>query len=125
MTPAKDSRSGPVHWQVVERTLDDLARVQAELSTVTGKPNRIVGYEPGRRVRVQTMTGTNWVYVDWIKDCWATLERERAINGSDVRRPGRRSAFMMALFRLVPGVREHPGRPFSLTLDADRPPGHS
>ena len=41
-----------------------------------------------------------------MRGCWETLERLGRIKRSDVLEPGRRSAFMMALFAQVEGIRQ-------------------
>lgn len=103
-------------WHLVERKLAELARTRAWFPTTTGKPNRIAAYEPGRRVLVETETGTNWVQVSWIMTHWETLAMKGEITRDDVLTPGRRSAFMLALFRQLPDVDEVPGRPARLRV---------
>lgn len=106
----------PRGWPEIESLLARLARSGASFPTITGKPNRIVAYEPGERVVVETETGVNSVQVRDIRACWDTFERKRRIRRDDVLDPGRRSAFMMAIFRQVPGVREEGDRPRYLVL---------
>jgi hypothetical protein len=54
--------------------------------------------------------------VDSIHECWETFERLGRIRRRDVLDPGRCSAFMIALFRQVPGVVEQPGADLYLVL---------
>jgi hypothetical protein len=116
LVPIPNSDPTPPGWGAVERTLQDLAATNEWFPTATGKPNRIVAFEPGQRVRVETETGTNWVPVAWIKIHWQTLAEKREITRDDLLNPGRRSAFMLALFRQVPGVTLVSGPPATLRL---------
>jgi hypothetical protein len=59
---------------------------------------------PGRRIRLETGLDSVWVDVDSIRGCWETFERLGTISRTDVLEPGRRSAFMMALFERVEGI---------------------
>ena len=47
---------------------------------------------------------STWIDIENIRGCWETLERLGRIKRSDVLEPGRRSAFMMALFEQVEGI---------------------
>lgn len=117
-TPPSPPFDEPPRWNLVDRKLAELARSQAWFPTTTGKPNRIVAYDAGRRVLVETETGTNWVQLSWIITHWQTLTALGEIAPADVLRPGRRSAFMFALFRQLPGVDELPGRPARIRISA-------
>ena len=44
--------------------------------------------------------------VESIRGCWETFERLGRIRRSDVLDPGRCSAFMMALFERIEGIRQ-------------------
>ena len=68
--------------------------------------NWISSYEPGRRLRLETELDSTWVDIESIHGCWETFERLGRIRRSDVLEPGRRSAFMMALFEQVEGIRQ-------------------
>jgi hypothetical protein len=103
-------------WNDVVQVIERFAASKDSFLTMTGKPNRIVDYQLDRRVLVETETGVNWVQIAWIKTHWETFQRKRRIQREDVLYPGRRSAFMMALFRQVPGVKEQRGRPTYLVL---------
>ncbi len=91
-------------WEQVEETLAGLARERATFATTTSATNRITGYDPGRRLLLETDSGPAWLDVGDIRECWQTFERLGRICRRDVLEPGRRAAFMMALFALVPGV---------------------
>jgi hypothetical protein len=114
---ADDSKS----WALVEAELTELARSKEWFPTVTGKPNRILSYEPGQRVLVETETGTNPIEVSWIKTHWQTLITQREVTRNDLLYPGRRSAFMLALFRRIPGIEEIGERPARLRIGGTRP----
>jgi hypothetical protein len=117
----KRSRNAvPPDWTVVEGKIEELARTQAWFPTVTGRPNRITNYEADRRVLVQTSDAQNWVQVSWIKHHWQTLISRGEVSRDDVLYPGRRSAFMLALFRQIPGVSEIPGPPVKLRLERQK-----
>ena len=91
-------------WAEVEDVLADLARAKTTFATDTSVSNRITSYDPGRRLMLETDSGSAWVDVDCIKECWKTFERLGRISRADVLEPGRRSAFMVALFQRVDGV---------------------
>jgi hypothetical protein len=89
----------------VEELLARLAATGRTFPSATTS-NRIAGYERGRRLMVETDHGSRWVDVADIRACWETFERMRRIRRADVLEPGRCSAFVMALFALVPGIVE-------------------
>jgi hypothetical protein len=90
----------------VEAVLAKLAASGEHFTTVISQSTWISRYEPGRRIRLESATDSAWVDVENIRGCWETLERLGRIRRSDVLDPGRCSAFMMALFQQVEGVRE-------------------
>jgi len=57
-------------------------------------------------VLLQSSSGSLWLAVDSIRECWGRFEELGRIRRSDVLDPGRCSGFMIALFRQVPGVTE-------------------
>ena len=89
-------------WDAVEALLADLA---ASKTRFAGE-NWISSYEPGRRLRLETETDSTWVDIESVQTCWETLERLGRIRRRDVLEPGRRSAFMMALFQQIEGIRQ-------------------
>jgi hypothetical protein len=91
-------------WKAVEHLLAALAVTRAVFSTANASSNWISAYEPGRRLMVESGTQSSWVQVDHIRACWETFERSGRVCRADVLEPGRRSAFMMALFEQLPGV---------------------
>jgi hypothetical protein len=93
-------------WPDVEKVLDGLARTSATILTTPTLAITIGGYERGRRVLLQSSGGRLWLDVDSIRECWGRFEEMGRIRRSDVLEPGRCSAFMIALFRQVPGVSE-------------------
>ena len=92
----------PPVWAAVETLLAELA---ASKTRFDGE-NWISSYEPGVRLRLETESDSTWIDIENIQACWDTLERLGRIRRSDVLEPGRRSAFMMALFQQVEGVKE-------------------
>ena len=86
--------------------LAELAETRENFTTDNSDSNWISVYEPGRRIRLETGNDSVWVDIESIRGCWETLERLGRIRRSDVLEPGRRSAFMMALFQLVEGIRQ-------------------
>jgi hypothetical protein len=84
--------------------LTELAMSGAIFATANSESNRISSYEPGRRLRLETGVDSVWVDVESIRGCWETLERLGRVCRRDVLEPGRRSAFMMALFQQVEGI---------------------
>jgi len=103
-------------WQAVEELLADLAARGTTFSTAFSPSSRIASYEPGRRLRIEGDSGSNWVQIDSIRCCWETFERLGRIRRRDVLDPGRCSALMMALFRQLPGVAEETGDETYLVL---------
>jgi hypothetical protein len=93
-------------WAAVELLLAELAESGENFATANCDSNWISRYEPGRRLRLETELDSVWVDVDSIRGCWTTLERLGRIRRSDVLEPGRRSAFMMALFQRIEGIRQ-------------------
>jgi hypothetical protein len=86
--------------------LDRLARAGSTITITPTSTTTIGGYEPGRRVLLQSSNGPRWLAVESIRDCWERFEQLGRICRSDVLEPGRCSGFMIALFRQVPGVTE-------------------
>ena len=93
-------------WTEVEKVLDRLARAGSTIPITPTSTTTIGGYECGRRVLLQSAGGSGWLAVDSIRECWERFEELGRIRRSDVLEPGRRSGFMIALFRQVPGVTE-------------------
>ncbi len=91
-------------WEDVESELRSLA-ANGDALAVGEARSRVTGYDVGWRIRVENERGTSWVEIDDIKACWTTFEQQGRIRRRDVLEPGRCSAFMMALFARVPGVR--------------------
>ena len=119
--PSAVSREGPARvrapdWPAVEELLATLAQTRVFFPTATSRSNWISSYAPGKRLRLETDAGSKWIQVDHLRGCWDTFERLRSIRRVDVLEPGRCSAFVMALFARVPGVREEPtdGQPLLL-----------
>ncbi len=65
---------------------------------------------------LESNVGSKWLAVESIRECWETFERLGRIRRQDVLEPGRCSAFMIALFRQVPGVAEQAGEDRCLVL---------
>jgi hypothetical protein len=107
-------------WAEVEALLVRLAGSGESFSTTTSKTNRISRYEAGRRVRVETDRDSLWVNVEDIRGCWGTFERLGRIKRADVLDPGRNSAFMMALFQQVEGIRQEQEDELYLVLRPSR-----
>lgn len=95
----------PPTWHAVETLLAHLAETRAKFGTDLAVTNWISAYEPGERFLRENENGSSWVRVDSVHGCWETFERLGRIGRKDVLEPGRCSAFMMALFSQVPGVR--------------------
>jgi hypothetical protein len=93
-------------WDDVVEVIERLAVTGAVLPTSLGLRNQIASYQRGRRLMLDSAAGSHWVAVDDIRECWKTFERLGRIGRQDVLEPGRRSAFMVALFAQVPGVVE-------------------
>jgi hypothetical protein len=93
-------------WADAEKVLDRLARAGSTIPITPTSTTTIGGYECGRRVLLQSAGGSGWLAVDSIRECWERFEELGRIRRSEVLEPGRRSGFMIALFRQVPGVTE-------------------
>jgi hypothetical protein len=96
--------------------LAKLAETRAFFPTATAGSTWISSYEPGRRLRLESDQRSSWIRVEHLEECWGTFERLGRIRRSDVLEPGRCSAFVMALFARVPGVRGEGGDDPSLLL---------
>lgn len=119
MSTAELSKSPPriPCWGDVEELLDRLAATHAAFPTVGARNARIGAYDRGRRLALDSDTGSQWVAWESIRGCWETFERLGSIRRQDVLDPGRCSAFMLALFAQVPGVvRRTNGERTSLVL---------
>ncbi len=107
--PASVGSSPPApapSWSDVEALLDRLASSGASVPTPLGPSGQIVSYQRGRRLMLDSETGSRWIAVEHIHECWQTFERLGTIRRRDVLEPGRCSAFIVALFAQVPGVVE-------------------
>ena len=93
-------------WPEVEALIVSLAASGERLATVISPASWISRYEAGRRFRLETGSESSWVDVEDVRGCWETLERLGRIRRSDVLDPGRCSAFIMALFQRVEGIRQ-------------------
>lgn len=108
-------------WPEVEKVISVLAREKTPFETGTSTSNRITSYERGQRLMLESDSGSAWVDVDCIRECWETFERLGRISRADVLEPGRRSAFMLALFERVSGVeREDAGETYLVLGSSDR-----
>ena len=58
------------------------------------------------KLAAESEADSSWVDVESIRGCWETFERLGRIRRSDVLDPGRCSAFMMALFQRIEGIRQ-------------------
>jgi hypothetical protein len=103
-------------WAAVEELLAGLAATGRTFPSRTSVSNRIASYDPGRRLMLETDTGSRWVDVANVRACWETFEQLRRIRRQDVLEPGRCSAFIMALFAQVPGVGQSIGAETYLVL---------
>jgi hypothetical protein len=101
--PAEPDAPRP-DWNAVVTLLSVLAETRAVFPTANASSNWISAYEPERRVMIESGAQSSWVQVDHIRTCWETFMRRGRICRDDVLEPGRRSAFMMALFEQLPGV---------------------
>ena len=91
-------------WKAVEQLISTLSGTHAVFPTANSSSNWISAYEPGRRLMVESGSQSSWVQVEHIRECWERFEERGRICRKDVLEPGRRSAFMMALFEQVAGV---------------------
>lgn len=103
-------------WAAVEALLAELAATKAQFDGV----NWISMYEPGRRLRLETETDSTWIDIETVQACWETFERLGRIRRRDVLEPGRRSAFMMALFQQIEGIRQERRDELYLVLSPSR-----
>ena len=103
-------------WDAVAELLAVLAETRGTFPSASSPTNWISAYEPGRRLRLEAGSHSTWVRIEHVRACWNTLESRGQICRRDVLEPGRQSAFMMALFAHVPGVREEPGKEPALAL---------
>ncbi|HKP18486.1 MAG TPA: hypothetical protein VJT84_08400 [Gaiellaceae bacterium] len=87
----------------MEHLLAALARGGTSFATVLSPWNRIGAYD-SRRLMLDSAHGTQTIEIASIRACWETFERLGSVSRSDVLEPGRCSAFIIALFRQVPGV---------------------
>jgi hypothetical protein len=92
-------------WSDVERVLAELASAGTSFPTVLSERNRIGSYD-SHRLMLDSEHGTQTIEIASIRACWETFERLGRVSRRDVLEPGRCSAFIFALFRLIPGVRE-------------------
>ncbi len=127
---AGESKAGPRHsrgtktgpdaarptWDDVEQLIVALAETHETFSSATASAYWISAYEPGRRLMLEAGSRSSWIRIEHIRACWETLERRGHICRRDVLEPGRHSAFMMALFAQLPGVRKEPGKEPALVL---------
>jgi hypothetical protein len=120
VTPKGDADGPPPGWETVEDLLSLLARTRAVFPTANATSNWISAYQPGRRLLVESGTQSHWVQVEHIRTCWEKFEELGRITRRDVLEPGRRSAFMMALFAQLTGVRREDGREPHLVLPSAR-----
>jgi hypothetical protein len=107
-------------WEAVETLIADLADSGENFATENSDSNWISSYQPGRRFRLETGLDSVWIDIESVRGCWDTLERLGRIARRDVLEPGRRSAFMMALFGRVDGVLQEHREELNLVL---RPEG--
>ena len=103
----RSARSTKPSWQDVEELIDRLAVTGETFATALAPNNRIVDYQRGRRLMLDSSRGSRWIAVENIRECFGTFERLGRIQRQDVLDPGRCSAFMVALFAQLPGVVEH------------------
>lgn len=105
--PPEVAPIGAPSWIEAEKVLDRLARAGATIAITPTSATTIGGYEPRRRVLLQSGNSSRWLAVESIRECWERFEELGRICRSDVLEPGRCSGFMIALFRQVPGVTEN------------------
>ena len=107
---------GEPGFDAVEAVIAALAESKDKLDETSW----ISSYEPGSRLRLETGTDSTWIDIDSVRGCWETLERLGRIKRSDVLEPGRRSAFMMALFAQVEGIGQDTRGELQLVLRPSR-----
>jgi hypothetical protein len=105
-------------WTEVETVLDRLAETGDPFPFHPTGTRRIASYQRDRRLMLDSESGSRWIALADIRECWETFERLGTIRREDVLEPGRSSAFMMALFAQVPGVAEGFDRERFLVLPA-------
>ena len=112
----EETPDGPrPNWQAVEKLIERLAETRAVFPTSSSASNWISTYEPGRRLMLESGSRSRWLRVDDLRSCWRTFERLGRIRRDDVMEPGRASAFVMALFGQLGGVRHvERGEPYLL-----------
>ena len=102
-------------WETVDEILVELAESGATIA-VAARTFRVAKYDAGWRILLETETTSRWVQLADLRQCWETFERLGRIGRADVLEPARCSAFVMALFRGVPGVGDPSGDATSLVL---------
>jgi hypothetical protein len=102
-------------WESVDEVLVELAESGATIR-VGVRAFRVAKYDAGARILLETETTSRWVQLADLRECWETFERLGQIGRADVLEPARCSAFVMALFRAVPGVGDPLGDATSLVL---------
>jgi hypothetical protein len=105
-------------WANVEDVIERLSESGVGLPTSIGRHTQIASYHRGRRLMLDSGTGSRWIALDDVRECWRTFERLGSIRRQDVLEPGRCSAFMIALFAQVPGVVEEVDPDHRLVLPA-------
>lgn len=93
-------------WPAVEQLLAELTGSGTSFPTVLSPNNKITSYDR-RRLALESDHGMQWIDLDSIRSCWETFEGLGRVTRRDLLEPGRCSAFMIALFRQIPGVTEH------------------
>ena len=119
-TAKRSSERVQPDWQTVEELLARLAATGERFPTVTSSSNWISAYQPGWRFRLERQGGSRWIEIASVRGCWETFERLGRICRRDLLEPGRCSAFMMALFQQVAGIREETGDEPRLVLPGRR-----
>jgi DNA-directed RNA polymerase subunit RPC12/RpoP len=102
-------------WKTVDEVLVGLAGSGATIG-VAPRTFRVAKYDAGWRILLESETTSRWVQLADLRQCWETFERLGQIVRADVLEPARCSAFVMALFRAVPGVGDPAGDATSLVL---------
>ncbi len=120
ITSQRDADGPRPGWETVEDLLSLLASTRAVFPTAISTSNWISAYQPGRRLLVESGAQSHWVHVEHIRTCWEKFEELGRITRRDVLEPGRRSAFMMALFAQLAGVRREDGKEPRLVLPGAR-----
>ena len=97
---------GAPGWEPSRALLAGAGRYDAIFATVTTESNWISLYQPGAGCGSRPTCDSTWIDIESVRGCWDTLERLGRIRRQDVLEPGPRSAFMMALFEQVEGIRQ-------------------